>query len=479
MNVVERRSLFRTVAAGTIAGLAGCVTGSDGSDGAGDEPNETDGDGGTDGDSNESDGDSAVDEGVEPSTLERRAREFVERLDAGETDAAYELVTESFASQLPPGEMESFWETQIRPAGDLEGFAAVEFRGHRDDGLAVVVARGQFSEAAIRFEYAFAEGDIAEFVARPGGEWTPPSYADESALSERDLTLEAPDDCSIGATLTRPASDAGGPGIVLVHGSGDQDRDETAGANRTFKELAWGLATQGITSLRYDKRTVACDVDRTAATVDDIIVDDAVAAVERLRGTDGVDDVFVAGHSLGGKFAPLIAERSDAAGVIMLAPSGVPVHEAIVRQQRHVLTLDGNLSEADEDALADVAALAERIRTLDIGDDEVIDIAGGRGRPFWRTLQAYDHTATAAELDVPILLVQGGRDYLVTVEDDLAVWEDAIGDEPNVRIEVFDDLNHRFQPGTGQSSPAEWTAPENPVDERVVEAVADFVRDSR
>ncbi|WP_161607169.1 alpha/beta hydrolase [Halovivax asiaticus] len=443
-------------------GLAGCITGSEGND-----------------ESDESDGNSPDDGGVEPSTLERRAREFVESLDAGETDAAYEVVTDTFASQLPPAEMESFWENQIRPAGELEGFAAVEFRGHRDDGLAVVVARGQFSESTIRFEYAFAKGEIAEFVAQPGEEWSPPAYADESALTERELTLDGPGDCSIGATLTRPASDPGGTGIVFVHGSGDQDRDETAGANRTFNELAWGLATRGITTLRYDKRTVACDVDRTAATVDDIIVDDAVAAVERLRGADGIDTVYVAGHSLGGKFAPLIAKRSDAAGVIMLAPSGVPVHEAIVRQQRHVLTLDGELSDADEAALADVEALTERIRTLDIGDDEVLEIAGGRGRAFWRTLQAYDHTATAAGLDVPILLVQGGRDYLVTVEDDLPVWEDAIGDKSDVRIEVFDDLNHRFQSGDEPARPNEWVEPENPVDERVVDTVAGFVGESQ
>lgn len=108
--------------------------------------------------------------------------------------------------------------------------------------------------------------------------------------------------------------------------------------------------------------------------------------------------------------------------------------------------------------------MAEQIRTLDIEDDESVDVR--RGRSFWETLQECDPTGTAADLGVPTLFVQGGRDYLVTIEDDLPIWEAEIGDEPNVDIEICEELNHRFQPGD---------EPENPVDGDVVDRVAAFV----
>jgi hypothetical protein len=71
--------------------------------------------------------------------------------------------------------------------------------------------------------------------------------------------------------------------------------------------------------------------------------------------------------------------------------------------------------------------------------------------------------------------VQGGRDYLVTTEDDLPIWREAIGDDPQTEIVVVEDLNHRFQAGEGPSRPQEWERPDNPVDERVVDRVADFL----
>jgi pimeloyl-ACP methyl ester carboxylesterase len=471
-----RRRTLQTLGTGTVLALAGCL-GSEESDGP--EENETDTN-----ETQELESDQQTDDETDdtdtlgPADLEARAREFVELLDDGEYETAYDLVGERFADQIPPDRMAQVWTQQIGIYGDLESFRSVEYRGERDDGLATVLARAELTDRAVSFEYAFSDGKIAEFLATPVSEWTPPDYIDPSAFSERELTLDAPGNCELGATLSVPNSGENLPGVVLVHGSGDQDRDQTAGPNKTFRELAQGLASQGVAVLRYDQRPFACNVDRTEATLDDLVTDDAVTAVERLREVDRVGDVVVAGHSLGGRIAPRIARRADAAGVVMLAPLAEPVHEAIVRQSRHVLTLDGGLSTRDEQALAQTEALAEQLRTLDIGPDETLNLGGGaRGRPFWRTLQEYDHLATATGLDVPTLLVQGGRDYLVTTEDDLPLWREAIGDDPQTEIVVFEDLNHRFQPGEGPSSPQEWTTPENPVAERVVDRVGRFLRE--
>ncbi|WP_436902457.1 alpha/beta hydrolase [Halovenus halobia] len=469
-----RRRTLQTLGTGAVLALAGCLDSEDTDDPG---ENETNANKTQQPDSTDQPDDGADEtDTLGPADLESRAREFVELLDAGEYETAYDLVAERFAEQIPPAQMEQVWSRQIGIYGDLETVRSAEYRGERDDGLATVLIRAELTDRAVTFEYAFSEGEIAEFLATPASEWTRPHYVDPAAFSERELTLDAPGDCELGATLSVPNSSENRSGVVLVHGSGDQDRDETAGPNKTFRELAQGLASRGVAVLRYDQRPLACDVDRTEATLDALVTDDAVTAVERLRAVDRVGEVVVAGHSLGGRVAPRIAQRADAAGMVMLAPLAEPIHEAIVRQTRHVLTLDGELSATDEQALAETEALAEQLRTLDIGEDETLNLGGGaRGRPFWRTLQEYDHTATAASLDVPTLLVQGGRDYLVTTEDDLPLWREAIGGDPQTEIVVFEDLNHRFQPGSGPSRPREWTTPENPVAKRVVDQIAAFL----
>lgn len=469
---LTRRHLVCGAATGTVLALAGCLGSEDT-----DEPDENESD---DNDTQQQSSEQANKtddtETLGPAELEARAREFVELLDDANYKTAYDLVGERFAEQIPPERIEQVWARQIGIYDDIESFRSVEYRGERDDGLPTVLIRAELTDRAVTFEYVFSEGKIAEFLITPVSEWTRPDYVDPSAFSERDLALDAPGECELGATLSVPTSGENLPGVVLVHGSGDQDRDETAGPNKTFRELAQGLASQGVAVLRYDQRPFACAVDRTEATLDDLVTDDAVTAVNRLRAVDRVSDVVVAGHSLGGRVAPRIARRADAAGVVMLAPLAEPVNEAIVRQTRHVLTLDGELSARDEQALAETEALAEQLRTLDIGADETLNLGGGaRGRPFWRTLQKYDHLATAASLEVPTLLVQGGRDYLVTTDEDLPLWREAIGDDPQTKIAVFGALNHRFQPGSGPSRPQEWSRPENPVAERVVDHIAAFL----
>lgn len=416
-------------------------------------------------------------EAIDPEQLEGRATTFVELLIDDAFDDAYELVTDTFEAELPPDELEAVWSQHIEPLGEFEGFTSVAYQGQTPEGADHVIAQADFEEGQVRFDVSFVDGEIQGFFLQPVAEWTPPAYVDPDAFSEESLTLEAPGDCTLGATLSLPEGEAA-PGVVLVHGSGDQDRNQTVGPNRTFKELAQGLATQGVAVLRYDKRTYACEVDRTAVTVDDVITDDAITAIERLEAHERVTDVYVAGHSLGGRLAPRIADRTDVAGVILLAPSGEPVHEVLVRQNRHVFELDGELTDEEAAALEEVEALAKRIRDLDIGDDEVLEIADGRGRPFFETLREVEHTDTLVDVGLPTLLVQGGRDYLVTVEDDLPIWEEATEALPGAEIEVFDDLNHRFQAGSEPASPEEWFEPEHPVDQRVIDTVAGFILES-
>jgi dienelactone hydrolase len=92
-----------------------------------------------------------------------------------------------------------------------------------------------------------------------------------------------------------------------------------------------------------------------------------------------------------------------------------------------------------------------------------------------RTLREYDHTAAIQELSIPRYIAQGGSDWQVTDEEDLPIWREALDGEESATIELYPDLNHRFQVSTGEQTAAEYREPDSHVAERLVDGVADFI----
>ncbi|MFD6395045.1 alpha/beta hydrolase family protein, partial [Nocardia sp. NPDC060259] len=175
----------------------------------------------------------------------------------------------------------------------------------------------------------------------------PPENAVPEAIDEYDLLLGAEPVAVPGTISMRPA-DGPRPGVVLLPGAGPTDRDGTLGDNKPLRDIAWGLADQGVAVLRFDKITYArpeqIDEQFTAA---DEYVPHGVAAVDALRAHPGVDPerVLVLGHSLGGRLAPRVAAAEPSvAGLILLAGSAQPLHWTAVRQIRYLTELGGGAS---------------------------------------------------------------------------------------------------------------------------------------
>ncbi|MEF8907112.1 MAG: alpha/beta fold hydrolase [Haloarculaceae archaeon] len=471
MRRLHRRALLTAAAAG-VAALTGCQSASETPTGGDATPTDTPTDG-PDGPGSPTPG-TPGEWSPEPAELEGRAREFLGLLRDGEFEAAHERFAPAAASQISVEQLEGTWGGITDQFGGYLGLSGVEHG--ESGGYRVVTGTARFERGQLRVVVSFGEEGVVGFRVVPGsgGQWSPAGYVDQSAFTERELTLSTPVDCSLGATLTLPRGDGDVPGVVFVHGSGPNDRDETVGPTKLFKDLAWGLASRGVASLRYDKRTAACDIDLADATIDDIVTDDALTAVERLRGVDRVpdEDVVVVGHSIGATLAPRVAARDGRlAGVVMLAALARPVTDALLQQNRYLVERDGTVTEAEQEQLDEVGRLVERIRTGDIPDGEVLYLGGDE---YWQTLRAYDPVATARDLSLPRLVLQGERDYQVTPEGDFARWQEALGGQESVTLRQYDRLNHLFMPGEGQPGPEEYFRPNN-APERVVEDIAAFV----
>ncbi|MCZ7546127.1 MAG: alpha/beta fold hydrolase [Anaerolineae bacterium] len=312
-------------------------------------------------------------------------------------------------------------------------------------------------------------------IAFAGVEAVSPPYVDMDAFEEREITFGL-EGWELPGTLTLPVGAGPFPAVVLVHGSGPNDRDETLGPNQPFRNLAWGLASNGVAVLRYDKRTRVYTEELAEMgdlTLDDETVDDALAAVEFLRGVEDIDParIFVLGHSLGGHAAPRIGARDpDIAGLIILAGFTRPFEDIILEQSNYTAEVDGEVSAVEAARIEAIEAEVARIKALTPESD-----AGGLllGAPaaYWLDLAAHDPVATAQTLTMPMLILQGERDYQVTMAD-FQNWQDGLGDRDNVTLASYPALNHLFIAGEGVITPEEYAVPGFVAEEVVTEIAA-------
>ncbi|MDT7857309.1 alpha/beta hydrolase [Rubrivirga sp. S365] len=341
-----------------------------------------------------------------------------------------------------------------------------------------------------------------------GGAAAPPERSDTPRppfpYRDEDVSVASVDGVTLAGTLTVPDGPGPFPGVVLVSGSGPQDRDADVMGHRLFLVLADHLARRGIAVLRYDERGVGASTgDFGAATTSDFALD-AQAAAEHLAGRPEVSSVGVVGHSEGGLVAPLVANAPDAVDfVVLLAGPAVPGRDILRYQLSRGLggagvsdagraaygaALDRLLDEVSTGSPADAAeraADAFRDETAGLGPADrealgldaapAVPLAAGLAGPWERYFIAYDPVPALRALRVPALAVFGGLDRQVRADDNVPAMRAALADAPaGSDVVVFEGLNHLFQP-TETGDPAEYGRIDSSYAPAVMEAVADWI----
>lgn len=408
------------------------------------------------------------------------ASAFLDHLDAGRYDEALAMTTPKVQSALAGGKLQQVWEALPSQLGPRR--ARGEARGESVAGKPVVSFALEFGMLSLDARVAFDDGGkIDGFRLVPAGSAptpTPPTFVENDRIVER-ASRVGEGETALDATLTLPRGEGPFPGVVLVHGSGPHDRDATIGPNKPFRDLAHGLAERGIAVLRYEKRTLARPGDFADGEfdIDDESTDDAVAALARLAAESAIDPArrYVIGHSLGAMLAPRIAQRvPELAGLVLLAAPARPLQEIYVQQLEYLAALSDGIDEEERARIEAERAKADAVATLAPDAPAASNLMQLPAR-YWIDLRGYDPVAVAATLELPMLLLQGERDYQVTLPGDYARWHDAFAGNAHVAFETYPELNHLLmRGGEGAPSPAEYSV-EGRVDARVLDDIARWI----
>jgi dienelactone hydrolase len=387
------------------------------------------------------------------------------------------LCDDAMKSALPEEKLKDMWNQFVAAVGPFEKEQSAVAIPVGD--LTTVEFVNKFARATLKVRIALhGDGRIGGLFFVPAGEpgsYKPPDYVEPARFREEEVTVKT-GHFELPGTLTLPVSKEPCAAVVLVHGSGPHDRDETVLGNKPFRDIAWGLGSRGVAVLRYEKRTLKYGMmtDPTTLTLDTEAIDDAVSAARLVMERKEIDGrrVFVFGHSLGALAAPRAVHLEPRiAGVVLAAGTPRSLAELIPEQIEYLSRVDGSQEGTGKEHVEKVKAAAASIREGTWKSGETL-----LGAPveYWARLHKIDAVDDLRKVGGPALILQGSRDYQVTAEKDFAIWQREFGGRPNVTLKLFDGLDHLFRRGEGPSTPQQYQIPGH-VDESVISYLAEWI----
>ena len=305
--------------------------------------------------------------------------------------------------------------------------------------------RGVFKQMGYPLKLNMKRGEVKR--NRPQTPQPPYPYpTEEVTFTNGDITL--------AGTLTAPSQRPADCCVVMVTGSGQQNRDEELFEHKPFAVLADRLARQGIASLRYDDRGCGQSTgDATKSTTPDFCAD-AAAAIEYAR-EKGFKHVGVIGHSEGGSIAFMLAAQGKPDFIVTLAAPGLRGDSIIVCQNYDLARLSGQMVSYEQ-----CQALVPTIRQQMAGN------------PWYMWFLDYDPAADTARINCPALILNGGKDTQVNAERNLAAIRKHL--KQSAETKVYPDLNHLFQHCT-TGLPTEYGQIEETFAEEVMADIAAWI----
>jgi uncharacterized protein len=322
------------------------------------------------------------------------------------------------------------------------------------------------------------EGKVALLLQRPGEvAWQRPPYAKLECFKDRLVTV-GDGDWKLPGTLSTPLGSGPFPAVVLVHDSGPHDRDESIFAAKPFRDLAEGLACRGVAVLRYEKRTLqyaARVASKGGGTLRDQTEDDALKALALLRAQPEVNQqkVYLLGYGVSGYLAPRMAqEDGKLAGIVVVEGNARPMEDVMLDQATEMIMARppdpaGSKVDSKKRDLDVAKSQVARVKSLEAADSDAPPIMGMTAA-FILDLKGYDPIAVAKAIPTRMLIIEGERDFEITMKD-FNLWKTGLAGRKDTTFHSYPALNHLLEQGQGKSTEAEYRKPGHVAQEAVEE----------
>lgn len=407
-----------------------------------------------------------------------KANGFFALLEKAKYDSAHLYFSETERTKVTPDQLKQLWTGIKARLGNVEYLDPIQSKTQGENFAVTMEAK--FEREIQNFVLLFdkTEKMVGLFMPPKQAEHSKPFYVDPALYEEQMVYLKSGTH-QMAAIVTVPKQKVNFPIVVFVHGSGPSDMDESVGPNKPFKDIATGLASKGIGSVRYVKRTLLyANEFRGAFTVKEEVTDDALAAIAMAKTIKGANPkaVYVFGHSLGGMLAPKLATMvPDIKGIVLAAAPARKLTDIIIDQNKYMVSLMKDSANILQNQLNKAIVEIEKSRVSALGTMKADSIIVGLPAAYWVDLNSYDQVAAAKKLTTTrIFVIQGAKDFQVG-ETDFQIWKAALEKKPNVKLKWYDEINHLLAPQLEKGTAQQYQVPVN-VAENVVIDLANWIK---
>lgn len=408
-----------------------------------------------------------------------------------------EVLTESIANALQTGDyttvvsyfnstllealdekaLEGAWLSTVSPLGEYSGERSIQVEGSKvsiienynvQNLLITLVFDETAKLSGINLNYTQEKAEITE----------------SELFREEEVIVTSEEHLPLGGFLTLPEGVDRPPVVLLVQGSGPSDRNSAIYQNVPFQDIAHGLAEKGIASLRYDKRffTYPEEVENLGfyVTLENEILEDVDTALEILQNDSRLGDIYVLGHSLGGMLTPSIAtENPVVKGIISMGGSPQPLYEISYaqNQEQEAFILENVTDQETLDTLAlQMEQVEADILTLrgDFSELPPETLLIGLPVVYQQSVKENAGENFLDELEIPMLILQGGEDFQVSPTVDFALYQEILGERDNVTFKFYEGLNHLMM--DSEIRDVSDYQEKKVVDPQVIEDIAEFIK---
>lgn len=404
-----------------------------------------------------------------PAEAAERSKQLLHWLQEAKWTAASGLFSPELQQKVDSAQLEVIWQGLQVAQGELQKVGELVYRERNQQQF--YYRQLDFIKSSVRLELQFnARWEITALRLQPLSDeqlYLSPPYDHPQKYQEFSMRVKH-DSIVLPAILTLPKGCQACPVVVLVHDIGPQDKDHSIGPTKMFRDLAVGLAAEGIASLRYDKRTFRYGpelmADLRVLTIENEIIEDALAALQLLRGVSEIDTqrIHLLGLGFGGMLAGTIASRSPMPirSIVAVGSSPRPLPDQLLDQYIQLLSSElsyTNMQLAVQQ-LERQTQLAKSIKLLYDASADSLPLQ--LPAPYWQHLQNFDAVAGFWQNNAALWFLRGTDDYQSQATD-LQQWEMRLLGRGKATFSTMPQLNHLLMPSLPVSLTATYQKQNN------------------